>query len=328
MILTLFESVQKAYTRPEWIVDNSWEEIAKFLLTHQEGETKESIPLFNLWQFDQQGELGRKRIYENNTPTENYEEVSGTIRRCKKNAQFCWGLVLDYDGKATTSEAIERFSTFTFALYTSFRHTLETNKFRVIFPFKSPATVQELKEKRTSLQETFQEVDNASFSESQSFYLHSGPNPYTYYNEGAYLDLDWFENEVIETPTPIIRCEFTGDRDHYKEMLIDSLASCSGLHYANEASKHGVLTLVALCKSAGLNYEEYNTLCWNMAASDSSLREENYRKNAWLGWTPFSGITAKVREEFISAYGGTSKFAKKEMTTEEIKEYVRRKYER
>src|ERR1035437_8065300 len=128
MILTLFESVQHAYTKPEWIVDSSWEDIAKFLLTHQDYPTKESVPLFNLWQFNQQGEQGRKRIYENNIPTEAYEEVKGTVRRCKANAQLCWGLVLDYDGKATTDEALNTFSTFTFCFYTTFRYTQEKNR--------------------------------------------------------------------------------------------------------------------------------------------------------------------------------------------------------
>jgi len=324
MILTLFESVQKAYTRPEWIINNTWDEIAKFLITHQEAKTKEEVPLFNLWEFDINGEPGRKRIYENNTPTESYEKLEGTIRRCKANARFCHGLVLDFDGKARIGEAIERINVFEFVLYTTFRHSEETHKFRIVIPFREAASPAKIKSKRKAISETFQEVDHASFSESQSFYLHSGPNPYVYHNKGMFLDIDWFEDEVIEPISEIVRGEFTGDRNVYKELLIDSLATCSGLHYASDVSKHGVLTLVALCKSGGFTWDEFNLICRNMAASDSSLQEENLRRSAWYGWQPHSGITSKVREEFITSYGGVSKFGRP--TSEDILNTIRQKW--
>ncbi len=309
MILTLFKSVQQAYTRPEWIIDNTWDEIAKFLMTHQYGNTKEEVPLFNLWQFDLQGEPGRKRIYENQNPTEAYETVEGTIRRCKANAELCYGLVLDYDGKKRIGEAIEELSEFECVYYSTYRHTDETHKFRVVIPFARAGTPEQIKHKKKAISDTFRHVDHASFSESQSFYLHSGPNPYVHHNRGIFLDLDWFEDEVLP-PIPEIKrsSEFTGDRNIYKEMLIDSLATCSNLHYANETSKYGVLTLVSLCKSGDFTYDEFNLICRNMAASDSSLQDEKLRKSAWYGWKPHSGITAKVREEFISAHGGVSKF--------------------
>lgn len=319
MILTLFESVQRAYTRPEWIVDNTWPEIAKFLTTHQEAKTKEEVPLFNLWQFRLDGEPGRKRIYENKEPTENYETVEGTIRRCKANAEACWGIVLDYDGKEQISEVCENLSNFDYAIYTTFRHTEETNKFRVVLPFSRACPQERFRRKQASIQATFGAVDHASFSESQSFYLHSGPNKFSMVNKGLMLDPDWFEDEV-EQPIPEIKrsTEFTGDRNVYKEMLIDSLATCSGLHYASDVSNHGVLTLVALCKSGDFTYDEFNLICRNMAASDSSLQDEKLRKSAWFGWAPHSGITAKVREEFIAAYGGVSKFGVKEKSRIDI----------
>lgn len=333
MILTLFESVQKAYTRKSQIIDTDWESIAQFLTTHQEAKFKEDVPLFNLWQFDPNGEPGRRRIYENNYPTENYETVEGTIRRCKANAKFCHGLILDYDGETRIGEAIERLADFEIVLYTTYRHSEDVNKFRIVLPFKEAASPAKIKSKKASLCETFTDVDQASFSESQSFYLHSGPNPVTYRHHGHFLDLDWFEDEVIE-PVPEYKrpTEFTGDRSVYKEMLIDSLATCSGLHY-NGVSKYNVLTLVALCKSADFTYDEFNLICVNMAASDSSLHNDNLRRSAWLGWKPHSGITAKVREEFITAHGGVSKFGQKQeepkiefRSTKEIALYVREKY--
>jgi hypothetical protein len=315
MIVTLFKSVQKAYTTKDWIIDADWPTIATFLTTFNQCSKKEDMQLFNLWQFDVNGEPGRRRIYENGVATENYETIPNTIQRSKKNAQACWGLVLDYDGEARIDETIADLTRIgcAFAIYTTFRHTEETHKYRIVLPFRSAATPNQLKKKEASISETFQKVDHASFSQSQSFYLHSGPCPLVAYSaifDGEFLDVDWFEDEpeVEIEKREMPKSEFTGDRNVYKEMLIDSLATCSGLHYANEASKHGVLTLVALCKSADFTFAEFDTICQNMADPTSSLQNPNLRKSAWYGWTPFSGITAKVREEFISAYGGTSKF--------------------
>lgn len=329
MIITLFESVQKAYTRPEWVIDNSWDEIAKFLTTWQDYPKKEDVPLFNMWEFNINGEPGRKRIYENNNPTEAYETVEGTIRRCKANAKLCHGLVLDFDGKARIDRVLEEHSWASYCLYTTFRHTEETHKYRVVFPFAKALCPSDLRKKEKAISQTFQGVDPVSFSESQSFYLHSGPNRFTHINEGQFLDPDWFEDEIIPERVDKPKIEYKED-DYYKEKLIESLATCSGLHYAGVGTKYGVLVLVALCKSAGLSIDQYDTICWNMAASDSALQEENIRKSAWYGWNPYSGITARVREEFIAAYGGRSKFGmsllEKKKTPQEIREYVMSKY--
>lgn len=313
MILTLFEAVQKAYTRPDLIIEDSWDEIAVFLTTFNKCKNKEDMMLFNLWQFDPQGELGRKYIYENETRTERYEEIPHTIRRCKANAEGVWGLVLDYDGAQQISEVQEWFEGLEYILYTTFRHTKETNKFRVVLPFTRLATRREITAKTKSITETFQEVDHASFSESQSFYLHSGlnkKNSYAYYSPGYYLDPDWFDDEIIPEYVPAPVREFTGGKEYYKTTLIQSLSTCSGLHYAGVGTQHGVLTLVALCKTADISFAEYDMLCQNMAASDSSLKQAQQRKSAWDNWVPYSGITSKVREEFIAAYNGSSKFGR------------------
>lgn len=311
MIVTLFESVQKAYTRPELIIDSNWYDIAVFLTTFNKCEKKEDMMLFNLWEFDLQGEPGRKYKYENQERTEVYEEIPGTIRRCKANAKGTWGLVLDYDGARRISDIRHEFESLEFILYTTFRHTEEQHKFRVVLPFCRQASRNEIRAKSRSIAETFQEVDHASFSESQSFYLHSGPSTgYAYYNAGYFLDPNWFENEKIVEPVERPnRGAFDGDSDQYKRDLKQSLLSCSGLHYAGTGTNHGVLTLVALCKSAGMTYEEFDIICAKIAASDSSLQQQKQRKMVWKDWTPFSGITAKVREEFIRNYNGKSVFS-------------------
>lgn len=335
MILTTFESVQRAYTRPEYIIEESWLTIAELLQQFHQVESKEQVPLFNLWQFNRNGEPGRKRIYENFEPTENYEIIPNTIRRCKANAEGVWGLVLDYDGKSSIDETFSDLSGFEYVLYTTFRHTPQQNKFRVILPFRQAVAPEVFKRKKSSLSKTFPAVDHASFSESQSFYFHSGNNPdiaISYWASGEFLDLDCFEDEIVEEPVYRSTSEFTGDRDYYRDRLIESLATCSGLHYANDVSHLGVLTLVALCKSAGITFDEYDLLCHNMASSDSSLQSAQLRKMAWISWNPHSGITAKTREAFISAYGGVSQFnqqAKQESRTpEEIRAYVRAKYKK
>lgn len=331
MILTLFESVQRAYTRKEQILDAEWPIIAEFLTTFNQCENKEDMQLFNLWQFNPDGELGRRRIYENNEPTELYENIPGTIRRCKANAEKLWGIVLDFDGGTNIEDAVGILNGFEFVLYTTFRNSQETNKFRVVLPFKNAATPEQVKRKRESLSRTFLQVDHASFSESQSFYLHSGlnkDNAIAFWCKGEFLDLDLFEDEVLPERLELPKQEFTGDRNNYKEMMIESLATCSGLHYANEGSKYGVLTLVALCKSAELTFNEFDVICHNMADPTSSLIDAGLRKLVWLGWEPYRGITKKVREDFIKTYGGVSKFGIKEIpkTSKQLKQHIIQKY--
>ena len=307
MIVTFFDKVQHAYTTTEQIMDRNWSEVASILTSHQDVKNKEEAWLFNLWEFNQNGEQGQKRIYKNNMPTTEYRTIPGTIRCSKSNAKNCSGIVLDYDGQTTIDKVINDLSSFAFLIYTTFRHTPEMHKFRVVIPFKEARSYDVLKAKKKSISSTFKDVDHASFSESQCFYLHSGSLDYafTYINDGAFLDLDWFADEVIEAPhTQLVRREFSGDANAYKDRLMTSLYECHGLHYANESSEYGVLTLVALCKSAGCTYDEFNTICYNMAAPDSSLKDESYRKSAWIGWAPFSGITAKVRDKFLTTYGG------------------------
>ncbi|HEY6436802.1 MAG TPA: hypothetical protein VIY47_09435, partial [Ignavibacteriaceae bacterium] len=260
----------------------------------------------------------------NEERTEDYEEIPNTIRRCKQNAIGVWGLVLDYDGSRKLEEVCDELEPFEFILYTTFRHTEQQHKFRVVLPFQQRATREELRSKASSITETFTQVDHASFSESQSFYLHSGATTgKAIYNEGWFLDLDWFEVEKIAVDNRKSSSDYDGDPSQYKQNLKDSLLTCSGLHYAGIGSKHGVLTLVALCKSAGLSYEEFDLICAKIAASDSSLQQQSLRKQAWKNWIPYSGITAKVREEFITSYGGRSSF---NQPSEVLIERIRNKY--
>jgi hypothetical protein len=312
MILTLFESVQRAYTRPEQIVSGDWDTVAEFLMTPVEAQTKESVPLFNLWEFDPCGEPGRRRIYRSGLPTEDYETIPGTIRRCRANARALHGLVLDYDSSVTFDQAQAEFARVGLecVIYTTFRNSDQQNKFRVVLPFSEPLTLGQVTAKKPDMAQVFPHVDHASFSESQCFYLHSGPVRRAERLTGVRLDPKEFRDTEVPVPATVTRPTQTntGDNDRYRALLIESLLTCHGLHYANEGSRLGVLTLVALCKSAGITEAEYDVICHNMAAPDSSLQDPGRRLSAWLGWQPHSGITAQVREEFIRTYGGQSRF--------------------
>lgn len=309
MILTLYDSVMQAYTTKDNIIESDWETISEVLMTHIPAKTKEEVKLFNLWHLGKSNELGRRYRYKDGVKTDGFDEIPNTIRRSKSNAYGVWGLVLDVDEQMTIEQALTDYSYFEFVLYTTFRNTDEHNKFRVVMPFKEMCDRETFERKKKSLAETFK-VDHASFSESQSFYLHSGAVPIACRNKGIYIDIENFEDEVKEVFVPKEVKDYTNlDNTEYKQNLIDSLVTCSGLHYASQ-SRYGVLTLVALCKSADIDFSEYDTICWGMAAPDSSLQNAQLRKSAWQSWKPFSGITAKVRDEFISNYGGISKFKK------------------
>lgn len=60
------------------------------------------------------------------------------------NMLNCYALLLDFDNDATASkyisvdDAIQEFSDFRFALYTSYRHRPDHNKFRLVVPLKTP----------------------------------------------------------------------------------------------------------------------------------------------------------------------------------------------
>lgn len=314
MIITLFDKTTEAYTRHNQIIDSDWTGVVDLLLQHNDYKIKEQVPLFNLWQFKTTDyELGRKYKYIDGKKTKDFTEIPDTIRRCKNNSLAVWGIVLDYDGTETIQDVVSDLSHFEFVLYTTFRHTDNTHKFRIVLPFTRAVTRDELKSKKQSIVDTFKDCDGASFSESQAFHLHSGCRHLSYHNKGIILDPDWFEIEVFAPPVIAVprteAASFSPDSGGYKEKLIESLATCSGLHYAGRTDGLGVLTLVALCKTAELTYQEFDTLCWNMASSDSSLQDQRKREMVWNDWNPYHGITKEVREKFIKTYGGVSKFA-------------------
>lgn len=308
MYITTYKSVHQAYVDQEF--DLSWDEAAELLTTHIIADAKEDVPLYSLVKFKPVGpdaEQGRKRIYVNNEWTGEFTYIPNTVRRCKGNVLEIHGIVLDIDDTMSILDVAEKLDGLEYVLYTTFRHTPEKHKFRVVIPFSRPLLPEDVVYYKDSIVETFPGVDHASFTLSQGFYFHSGnTDPLAFRNTGQMIDPYAFERKeppVIEY-TLNNNSDFTAEQAAaYKETVIASLMTCSGLHYHSTASQYGVLTLVGICRSAGMTFEEYDEVCLHIADPSSSLKTNASRKNAWLGWEG-NRITRGIRDAFIKAYGG------------------------
>jgi hypothetical protein len=217
------------------------------------------------------------------------------------------GIILDVDKSMAIDQVAEQLEQVEYVLYTTFRHTNENHRFRVVIPFSQPLLAADIPLYKDSIKEYFPGVDNASFSVSQSFYFHSGKNnPRAYRNKGIMIDPYVFDRREPDPilPAKIDLRDFTAQQQsEYQRRVVESLLTCSGLHYASEVSPYGVLTLVAICRSIGLTFEEYDLICKQIAAPDSSLTQSILRRNAWTGWLG-DRITKEKRDAFILAYNG------------------------
>lgn len=202
MIITLFKSEWDAYTTDDQVIDGDWDSIATALMFFHQRRKKEDAPMFNLWEFDPDGEPGRKYINKEKTQ---WNELPGTVRRCADNALGVWGLVLDCDAQLTMEEAIESVAGLDYVLYSSFRHSSVQDKFRIVLPFTRMMTRIEFEAKREDIKKCFPLVDNASFSRSQAIFLHSGANPsiaIAMRGHGAKINPDDFITSVRPVTAP------------------------------------------------------------------------------------------------------------------------------
>lgn len=338
MILTLFKSVGKAYVHS--VVDDKWSSIADLLTTHIDSDSKKTTPMFNFAEFktlnDPTTSLGRRYHghYELDDKGEKiwvrdssggYDEIPNTVRRCKDNVVAINGIVLDVDANMTIEQALEEYAGYEFVLYTTFNHTPEKHKFRIVFPFSEPLLAEDIPYYQDSIVETFPGVDNASFTVSQSFYFHSGKNDYqAYWIDGEMLNPYNFQYRQPKQFVPNqVYTNNTAPDPEYKQAVLDSLRSCQGLHYPGTATNLGVLTLVSICRSIGLTFEEYDNLCQRIAAADSTLQQASVRRMAWTGWAG-DRIRREKRDAFIQAYNGkpVKKIIKKFDLEEHNKKYL------
>lgn len=310
MIISTFRSVFKAYVEDQ--VDTSWEDIALLLCTHTNVMDKKHLLLFNMMQFksldDASVELGRRYHYINGVKQDTYDIIPNTVRRCKTNVLSQHGIVLDVDQFMSIEQAIDKLDGIEYVLYTTFRHTIDAHRFRIVIPFSRPLLAEDILGRQDSIIETFPGVDHASFTVSQSYYFHCGHNdPIAYHNKGTMIDPYIFEYREPEVYEPIMEHynhEFNeSDQDAYKQAVVRSLRSCKGLHYAGTGNNLAVLTLVSICKSIGLSFAEYDSICQGMASPDSLLQQANTRASAWAGWKG-DRIRKETRDNFIRTYGG------------------------
>ena len=188
MIITTFKSVQKAFV--DLRLDLDWEEIVSLLTHHYDVDSKESVELYNMVDFKTTDyELGRKYHYINGMRQDTYDEIPNTIRRCKNNMVSITGIVLDYDKNQTIEQTIKELEGIEYVLYTTFRHTKNDHRFRVVIPFSRPLLASDVAGRQKDIRTMFPNVDSASFSVSQSFYFHSGKcDPIAFRNNGLMID--------------------------------------------------------------------------------------------------------------------------------------------
>jgi hypothetical protein len=317
MIVSTFKSVQKAYV--DLHLDMPWEEIAELMMHHNDVEQKNHVELYNMVEFkdpnDETTEWGRKYHYINGERQETYDLIPYTTRRCKNNVVSLSGIVLDIDEHRTIDETMELLHGLEYVLYTTFRNMLKYDenepkqKFRVVIPFSRPLLKEDIEGRQQSIIDTLPNVDNCSFTVSQSFYFHSGKHQqFAHWNRGIMIDPYDFQYTppIVYVPQPIkTSTEFTDDiQQLYKDAVIKSLLTCSGLHYAGVGANNlGVLTLVSICRSIGLTFEEYDMICSNISDNGSELKKPSVRRMAWTGWDG-DKIRKETRDKFIESYGG------------------------
>lgn len=307
MIVTLFPSVSKAYIEDagDVVEDLSWEDFVEILLDRQNVQEKEQGTLYNLALFKKIGDptalLGRKKIFKNGEWTGEYKYFENTVRRCKDNLVAISGILLDFDKDVKIEDVIDEYDGIEYVLYTTFNHTFQNHRFRMVIPFTQVLFAQDIQKKKESIKQTFKGVDDASFSASQSFYFHAGHNDsIAFHHKGYMIDpySDFVDGVVVEDNK--VAKEFNTDFELdpvYQQKILESLLSCNGLRYPN------ALTLVAICKTYGLGFNDFNDVCSKISDYDSSLiKMPGCRKDLWN--SEYTRITKDKRDKFIKEHGG------------------------
>lgn len=314
MFIATFKSVGRAYVDRQWDLD--WDTVSELLTTHYDVTAKDQAPLYNLGEFktldDPTVEPGRRYDYLDGVRQETWQPIPHTVRRCKRNLLSISGIVLDFDGGASFDSVRDQYSGLEFVMYSTFRH-LTTDppqeKFRLVVPFSQSLRAEDIAGRKASIESLFPHVDSASFTMSQSFYMHSGEHPRIHHESGEMIDpyRDFAEQPVaVFTPTVSSTTNTMSPEQlqAYRTAVIASLRTCQGLHYHSDRSHLGVLTLVGICRSIGASFEEFDSICQQIAADDSSLQQTHLRRNAWTGWTG-DRIRRETRDKFIRDHGGT-----------------------
>lgn len=100
--------------------------------------------------------------------------------------------LVDYDDGTTIAEAKERFSAFEFLLYTSFNHTPEHHRFRLLFPLEKSIAAKDWDCAWAHLAKLAPGLDESCKDLARIYYLPthcSGAEHISFRNEGKLLDL-------------------------------------------------------------------------------------------------------------------------------------------
>lgn len=327
-IVSIFKSVHEAWVADELTLSLS--ELETLLTECHITNDKHNNLLFNLAKFkslDEGAQLARVYHKIDGVRQETYDEFQ-QVRRCKENIVSITGLLLDIDGNHTLESAVKWLDGIHAIFFTTHSHG-EIDKFRVVLPFSQPLLAEDFAGRIDSIIETFPGVDHASFSGSQSFYFHSSPSADTalsFVMRGELIDPYSFEERTVKQ-IEYSTIEFKPTTDAYRDSIVKSLMTCSNIHYDNQSGHKngGVLTLVAICRSIGLTFEEYDAICSHICDSTSQLASRDIRRNAWTG---FKGdrITREKRDAFIKANGGTVPQQAKQHDWREARQAIYNKY--
>jgi hypothetical protein len=305
-IVSIFKSVHEAWVADELTLSLS--ELETLLTECHITNDKHDNLLFNLAKFkslDEGAQLARVYHKINGVRQETYDEFP-QVRRCKENIVSITGLLLDIDGNHTLESAVKWLDGIHAIFFTTHSHG-KIDKFRVVLPFSQPLLAKDFAGRIDSIIETFPGVDHASFSGSQSFYFHSSSSADTalsFVMRGELIDPYQFEEkEIVEyVPQPY---NYQPPSDDYQKHILEALLTCRNVHYDSQSGSRngGVLTLISICRSIGLTYEQFDALCAQICAPDSQLKHKESRRAAWTGWKG-DRITWQKRNEFIRANGG------------------------
>lgn len=129
---------------------------------------------------------------------------NGCVRRCADNVKSWYMLAIDIDGQMTIDEAVEKFSEYTYVLYSTYSHRTEEKPydcFRLFMPLFSPVTNIEFQSRIPAIRDFIGNHDKTTLASSRGFYVPShkeGRHVVYHHNEGKCVDLMLFEPEIEE----------------------------------------------------------------------------------------------------------------------------------
>jgi hypothetical protein len=263
--LNLYRSVQEAYVhRDEQILCEFGDLVDFFREQQRELTDKTAGLLFNCCQY--------REDFSNPAWIAAHETRPRTefVRRCRDNVQAITCLLLDVDGTMTLEEAVAQWADWEFLIYSTHSHQEQQARFRLVIPLARALTREEFDARHSAMCGEFQ-VDGASFTISQAFYLPSysrtnRDQAFIHWNQAArrYDAHQLAQEEIRQARYQLAASDLV--RTPIATSIVRTLMTGSDLHYAD------ALTLAVVCKSNGITEGEYVSIVDHIAAAESDLR--------------------------------------------------------